>query len=152
LAARGAGSVRVGAKVAQPGVVAAFKGPGAPGQVGPSHTQGRAWRKLGVGPRVRPGHDRRWEMTSGPHLAAAEAQMGRQWADGRAGPICGGVHGRTGCGVGGPPPDFDRWAPQANRKRGRKGFSIFGKKQSNQMNSNTNLNPNTQNNAAACMQ
>jgi hypothetical protein len=38
------------------------------------------------------------------------------------------VRGRTGGGVEGPPPDFDRWAGQANGKRVER-VSIFLKKE-----------------------
>jgi hypothetical protein len=61
-----------------------------PGQVGPrSRTRGRAAQARGQTPsptraRREVGDDQR------PPLAAAEARVGRHWADGRAGPRSGG--------------------------------------------------------------
>jgi hypothetical protein len=83
-------------------------------------------------------------MTSGCHLAAAEVKLGRCWADSRTGLRRGGSVGKPGVGDEGPPPDFDSWAAQGNRKREKEGFLLFLNRNTNK-NSNTSLNSTTKN-------
>jgi hypothetical protein len=64
-------------------------------------------------------------MTGGPHLAAAEAKLGRRWADNQTGLRLGGSIAELGVGDEGPPPDFDSWAAQGNRKRKRRRKVFF---------------------------
>jgi hypothetical protein len=82
-------------------------------------------------------------MTSGPHLVAVEAQLGRRWAGSQAGQTAAGgkmVGEEENEGRG---QTLVEWVQTKNRPDKRERV-FYCEKQPNQMNSNTNLNSSTQ--------